>query len=354
MRVCIVTYDEYINIPYIEKYEKCLREASISYDIILWDRRNMHPELQQEDNKYFFHANTGKSKFSKIIPFWQWRIFVLNILKKNKYDKLIILTTIPGVLIFDYILLKYKHKYILDIRDFTYENWNLYKVIVDRLVSDSFATLISSAGFRTWLTPNKKIVENHNISNTKEAFKECNFMKGSICIGFVGGIRFFEENKKIIRQFANQEGIVLKYIGKRHPGEDLESFCRENGIRNVLFRDAFNNNQKPQIYEEIDFINSIYGSGSKIVRTALPNKLYDCILFKKPIIVSKHTYLESIVLKYGLGFSVDLETDDIKYELDNYISNFEKEKFVLSCNMLLEKIIRQEKSAIKKIRDFIK
>ena len=33
MKYLIITYDEYINIPYVQYYENCLRSAGIDYDI---------------------------------------------------------------------------------------------------------------------------------------------------------------------------------------------------------------------------------------------------------------------------------------------------------------------------------
>ncbi len=38
-------------------------------------------------------------------------------------------------------------------------------------------------------------------------------------------------------------------------------------------------------------INSIYGNDSLEVTTALPNRLYEACMFKKPIISSRDTYL---------------------------------------------------------------
>ena len=49
-----------------------------------------------------------------------------------------------------------------------------------------------------------------------------------------------------------------------------------------MFKGEFKNEDKPEIYREIDFINAIYGNKSLEVTTALPNRLYDGILFKKP------------------------------------------------------------------------
>ena len=82
---------------------------------------------------------------------------------------------------------------------------------------------------------------------------------------------------------------------------DLEGYCKRNNIKNVVFKGEFKNEDKPEIYREIDFINAIYGNKSLEVTTALPNRLYDGILFKKPIIASKGTYLGEVIKKYGFN-----------------------------------------------------
>lgn len=355
MRICIVTYDEYANIPYICKYETLLKKYNINYDIVLWNRTNQgNKKAKHVNNIYEFSSETRKSKLSKVVPFIKWRRFLLKILRKNRYDKLIIVTTIPGVLISKYLFKNYRDKYLFDIRDYTYEGFNLYKNVVDKLVEYSSITSISSEGFMQWLKPNSKVVLNHNISNeSTETSKICSLKNiKKLTIGFVGGIRYFNENIAIINSLKNNDKFVVSYIGKVHPGNDLQEYCSENNINNVLFGQRFKNEEKPIIYKNIDIINAVYGSNSLEVKTALPNKLYDCIIFKKPIIVSKGTYLEKIVKKYKLGFSVDIKKDNILDEINTYIDNFNENVFLEGCNKYLNKVMQEENNFINRVEEF--
>ena len=172
-------------------------------------------------------------------------------------------------------------------------------------------------------------------------------------IGFVGGLRYFEINKAIIRSFANSQTHQLLFAGKKHPGCDLERFCHEHGIKNVVFLPAYSNEEKPRIYEQITVINSVYGSGSLEVITALPNKLYDAVLYKKPIIVSSSTYLEKVVMKYNLGFSVDIGKDNIKLLLDNYLEDFDNEIFLDGCKRYLSIVRAEKQMALERMNAFI-
>lgn len=355
MKVCIVTYDEYINIPYIYKYERLLQQYKIEYDVILWDRRNAFIMDTMPKNYFVFKSEIKKSKVSKLIPFYKWKKYTLKILKTFNYDKVIVLTTLPAIIISEFLLNKYPDMFLLDIRDFTYENINLYKRWVDKLISKSALTFISSEGFKSWLSDSNKVYLTHNISNIEKESQitQLKLNKSNLVIGFVGGIRYYTENCKIINNLKNKSNVQLLYVGKTHTGIELEKYCEKNHIGNVSFKPAYQNEEKPFIYKDIDFINSIYGSESQVVKTALPNKLYDCILFKKPIIVSSGTYLAKVVNEYNLGFDIDIDKDDLYVKLLSFIEEFDDQLFLKGCNALKSKVLQEEKYAEEKFIEFI-
>lgn len=355
MKIAIITYDEYINIPYIKKYEKLIKRYGIEYDIFLWDRRCTGQK--GSDNMYIFSYKTEKSKFSKLLPFIKWRTFILRKLKVENYDKLIVLTTLPAILLIDELLFKYKDNYIFDFRDYTYEKYRLYRYLVDKIIKYSYLTSISSNAFMQFLKPSDKLLITHNITNQDvnvilDNKKE--FNNRPIVIGFVGGIRYCNENEILIDQFSNNSNYILKYIGKVHPGNNLELYCKKNNVSNVQFYPEYENEQKIEIYKSIDIINAVYGSETLEVQTALPNKLYDCLIFRKPMIVSKNTYLSQVVERYNLGICVDLKEDNIVRIIDNYIQNFNEDLFNNGCKTLLDKVLVEEHLVIKSIEKFLK
>lgn len=100
-------------------------------------------------------------------------------------------------------------------------------------------------------------------------------------------------------------------------------------------------------------INSLYGDFSLEVTTAIPNRLYDALIFKKPIIASKGTFLGEVVEKNRLGIAVELNIQSIKKEVNNYVQNFDKEEFIRNCNECLEKVIGEQNSFKYSIREFL-
>jgi succinoglycan biosynthesis protein ExoL len=55
----------------------------------------------------------------------------------------------------------------------------------------------------------------------------------------------------------------------------------------------------------------------------LPNKLYEAIYFKVPLICSSDTYLEEIVIKLGIGIGIDYKSKD---ELESAIQKITKDR----------------------------
>lgn len=337
MRYLIITYDDYFNIPYIQYYEKSLQQKNHDYDIVLWNRSGQKVEIP---NAYVFNGKDSHHKVGKILPFLRWRRFVLEVLEKKRYDRLIVLTTMPAVLLADKLLGEYCRRFWLDIRDFTYENIGFYKKIVHKLVDAAAAVSISSPAFQCFLPQSDNIYLTHNISNRDAAETHCTLDPEAdrFCIGFVGGVQFEEQNRQLLEQFANNEKYLLKYVGKAHLGCDLPGFCKEKSIRNAEFHPAFQNHEKPSIYRDIQLINCIYGNHNQVVRLLLPNRLYDCVLFKKPILVSQGTYLAEVVREYHLGTAVDVAQGNVVKEVEAYLAEFDHESFEDGCLRFLERV----------------
>jgi len=180
------------------------------------------------------------------------------------------------------------------------------------------------------------------------------FKKMPLNIGFVGGVRYFDINKKIISAFANNPSFTLSYIGKQHPGCDLPSFCRAYNIKNVSFSRTFQNENKKDIYEGIDLINSIYGDNSIEVCSLLPARLYDAALYQIPILVSKNTYLQTIVEQYHLGLAIDMSTENAVEKLVCYINHFDEDIFYTGCEKFWDTSSKEKNAAMERINEYFK
>lgn len=356
MKVGIITFSDRNTTPYLKYYEDTMKIEGVRFECIFWDRYNNF-KIEKNENEYTLHIKClpGASKFGKILPMIKYKYIVEKIIKKEQYTHLIILTTLPGVLLNKILLKDFKNKYIFDIRDYTYEKYGFYKKIVDKLIDKSYFTAISSKGFMKFLNENKKIIPCHNISNSEYKVDICDDLKNkkSIIIGFVGAIRYFKQDCKLINCLANSKKYILSYVGKFNIDCNLKAYCKKNNINNVMFKGEFRNEDKPLIYRKIDLINAIYGCKGLEVTTLLPNRLYDGVIFKKPVIATKGTFLGGLVEKFSLGIAVDLNKN-ISEEVTKFINNFDDKKFIRACDNFLTIAQKEQQIFINRICDFVK
>lgn len=356
MKALIVAFHPRTMTPYSQLYEDMAVAQGYTYDIVFWDRFQ-DADLERKGNEYIIHriCTLGGSKFKKIPAMLYFRKTVKRIIEQGKYDRIVILNTLPGVLLSDVLLQKYRERYILDIRDYTYEKYSFYRNRVNQLIDGSFISTISSQGFYRFLKrkPSSKIFQNHNISNVRAKSGEpTDFKQGrKIRIGFVGAVRYEKENEGLIDAFGNDPRFVVSYFGRFNEGCHLDDYCSKNKIQNVEFHGPFNNAEKPEIYKKIDVINSLYGNETHDVLFLLPNRLYDSALFQKPIIVSAGTYLSEMVKKYELGIVADYPAE-IKNQLLEYIKTFDCDQFSKNCNRLLQDVERDQSVLQEQLKRF--
>ena len=120
----------------------------------------------------------------------------------------------------------------------------------------------------------------------------------------------------------------------------------------IFFHGTFKNpDDLPHIYSQLDFVVATYDVSGINPRYAEPNKLYEAIFFRTPIIVSRNSFLEHKVKELGVGFSVNaLDDNDIVSQINaitpdiykDYVSkleSIEKESVVTSNEELIHKVL---------------
>jgi glycosyltransferase involved in cell wall biosynthesis len=100
-------------------------------------------------------------------------------------------------------------------------------------------------------------------------------------------------------------------------------FDRLKNYNNCHFHGAFfHPNDLPEIYAKTDLVLSTYDVENENVRFAEPNKIYESIYFRTPIIVSSGTYLAEKVNEIGIGYDIDAMKDE---EIINFIQQLDNE-----------------------------
>ena len=357
MKICLVSFIAPYTIPYINIYLKKIEELNMECDIVFWDRDGCFKEHKEDKIKYIPFSGIAKQSDSKIKRYIQYipaTRFINRQLKNNDYDKVIFLQTHAAVACRNVILKKYSKRYIIDIRDFTLENFALFRKLEANVINHSYCTVISSAGYKEFLpeydyviahnfTPvDKKIVD--EISN-KDNCKQC------INISFIGYVRFYEMAKKLLIMFANDTRFHISYIGTG--ANALVDFCKCNNINNVTLHDRFCPDQTTEFYRNCDLINNLYGNHNKYLDFALSNKLYYAAQFQIPVLVSESTYSSEIAEKYSLGISWNPDDDNAVDKLYDKYCMFDKSEMKEKSKEFLDKVTVENKKFEETIQEFL-
>jgi hypothetical protein len=355
LKIGIICFWDRLSTPYLEKYERTFKECSVDYDIVFWNRTEPNNLAPKEKNEININIKILPNKLLKVFLFIRWKKKIISILKKNKYDGLIVLTTYPGILLYRFLIKNYSNKFILDIRDYTSESIPIYKRLVTKMITQSAFTTISSKGFWDWLDRSEKIIINHNLNYYNIKWKKTDyFTNHKIKIGFVGTIRLYGQTIAVLMNMKDSDKYIFGFIGRMMPECNLKKLCEREKITNYEIKGEFPDSYKSEVYQDIDLINSIYDNDTLIVKTALPNKIYDAATFRIPIVASKGTFLAEIINKYNLGFSVDGYDKYVEKEFENYINNFDKDRFEKGCKDFLEAVNEEESQFIQKLKCTIK
>lgn len=326
MKIGVVCAANIISSPYVKYYTDILDELNINYDILIWNKLNIEENDYQSIISYNKRFDNKSSKIKKILGYYSYSRFVINNIKKNKYDKLILLTAQSGVLIYRYLEKNYLNNYILDIRD--YANAKYYMKILTKLVKNSYMTSISSNGFLKWLPKSKKYIKSHNTSSAyiNNFVDEVGFKDMPIKVSTIGQIRDYESNKNVIDIFKNNKSFEMNFIGKGSSENDLKLYCDSNNIQNVEFKGRYKKEEEKYHYIHSDLINICVGHVAEETGV-LANRLYNAVIYGKPIIIERGSYMSKLVENYNLGVSINIKEPDILQVISKYIANFNPIEF---------------------------
>ena len=340
MKICVIGFSTIELSPYMEKYIKLLGKINVDYFYITRELGSKNSSLIKNGNSYQVNCKKRMFFLFKFLEHLKWKKSVKKILKKEKPDRLVVLTQYPAFFLRKTLLNEYKDNYYFDIRDY---NKLFKKSFIKSIIDNSIYTFVSSEGFKKWLPSSNKIVVNHNLPQEKISLKECNIdYKNVITIAYFGAFSYLEENIKLLELVGNNKRYMVVFAGFGSIEKDLIYFCNKNKLNNVSFLGKFKREDKERMYSDVCFINAIYGCKSMLTTTALPNKFYDCLSYRIPIIASKGTYLGEIVETENIGFTVNANLSDFEENINRFINCFDILRFDTKCKELLNKYIREE------------
>lgn len=184
-----------------------------------------------------------------------------------------------------------------------------------RFIRKSLMTIFTSEGFLQYhYGNNKEWPSNYVIMPNKIHPDILNFpllskaepSHHNLRFAFVGYIRYesvYHIADIISKNFPQHE---FHFYGEFLLDSIKEEFMTLNRRKNVFFHGFFKNpDELPKIYSNIDVVVSNYDVNYINERYLEPNKLYESIYFRTPIIVTKGTFLAQKVNDLHCGWDVD-------------------------------------------------
>lgn len=316
------------NAPYLDYYTYYTSKLGITVDFIVWDRYGLdckfYPNNYHVFKKYSPNSRCGLRKFLDMIQFGN---FACNIIAKYGYDRIIVFT-IQCALFIKRLLKKYEGRYVIDIRDYSPTlKIPTFKHIFHRLVKKSFATVISSPGFKSFLPSDKCYIICHNIHprNLLQTNDITQIGAKKIKVLTIGMLRDKDSNIQVIHSLKNKSHFQMEFAGKGIASSYLQRVVMEENIWNATFFGEYKKEEESEIVNRNDVINAYMPDNfnSKIL---LSNRLYLCVLYGKPLIANKNSIQGKIVEKYNLGITINSAISlDIKIE--QYMSSLDVNRF---------------------------
>ena len=357
MKILIVGFAKIKYMPYLKLYLENLSRETNEIHLVYWNRDEQTENLASVEglklHEFKSYQEDEVSKISKIGNFLKFKKLVKSVLKDD-FDFIIVLQSVTAILLFDVLVSKrFKGRYIYDYRDSTYESIGVYKSLVEKLVSCSHTTLVSSKGFQKYLPVSEKIKFTHNILSEDLSYlnskKYMKIFSDKIRIGFWGFLREEAINLKIIEKISRDARFELHYYGREQKTvHNIKKYVSDNAIKNVFFHGEYEPNEKYEFLKNTDIIHNIY-SGDKML-SATSNKFYDGVVFRVPQICMPGSYMGESVKETGVGIALDPYNDDFTDKLFEYYQNIDREMFCENCDITLAEIIKEQENVISVIK----
>ena len=347
MKIALICPSNMLYMPYVDNYTKIFDETDVDYCVINWDR------FKIEKDSEFTYRDSKIGHQRSFLDYFKYSRFVLNILKKNNYNKVVVFGIQLVFFLKSHLIKEYSNKYIIDIRD---HNRIVKYFNIEKTIEHSNFTVLSSPGYKEWLPKSNKYVINHNtqlssIENLNESNRNLK-SKEMISINYIGSIRDYKINLDFINSLKNNGSINLKYHGAGAINKDIESYLEINSIKNVVFTGRYMREEEQNLYIKADIVNILIPTDTINSKTLLPNRLYNATIYGKPVIALKGTYLAKIVDENHLGLVLS-SFDNVEEAIMSYINSLNFDNYDRNRRAFLEKILEENNLFKIRLTEFV-
>lgn len=361
IKVLLLGFGKIAYMPYMNFYLDTIKDENVQFELIYWDRDGKPdadvPSRISRAYKFEAHLEEQLPFKKKLKYFAKYRKFAMNVLKYNSYDKIIVLHTTPGLTLLDYLVRKYKGRYLLDFRDISYEYIPVYRKLVGILSRNGAMTFVSSDAFRKFLPAEENILTIHNYLedslNHKMIRKQLPRERDVLRVSYWGLVRQVDINKKIMDALGNDVRFELHYYGRmQQDGREMEEYARSKGYTNVYFHGAYMPVQRYEFAKNTDLIHNVYDCGYT-TGNAMGNKYYDGIIFGIPQICTEGSHMGDVISARKVGIVVSLEDNAIADKIWGYYQNINWINFEINCTSALDIVLGEQQTVKEQLLQFV-
>lgn len=349
MKIGIITPNNIWFSPYVKIYTSLLDEIKVNYEIISWNREGC-----EEEGIQFNYKPKSRNPFILLYAYKKFASFVKKIVHNNNYDRLIIFTPQAAIFISSFLKKYYKGKYIFDYRDLSIEQKSYFKKSFLRVLQNSAANIISSPGFKKYLPEGFEYVLSHNfnIDIVKKIIlaKPTPVKTEDISVLTIGAIRK-DMNPDVIDALGNVEGVTLSFVGKGLASQSLENYAIEKDYKNITFKGFYQKEEEEDIINNCNFINIFYPQIPSHT-TALSNRFYNSLIYKRPMLVTKHSTQGDYAEKYKVGLVID-NCNNLPVVMREYLDKLDYPSYCARCNELLQEFLKDYDKWSEILRSFV-
>lgn len=339
--------------PYVRIYTKILDELHSDYAIISWNREGDDKPEGFQYNKPCAkgHGSAGWKAYKGYIS------FIKKTIKIQGFDRIIVFGPQMTCMLSTYLLLHFRGRYMIDYRDLSIEQKPGFKQLFALMLKFSKANVISSPGFKRCL-PKRDYFLSHNfdVNTVKNALDEkedgsFETAKGIVVLT-IGAIRDYSSNIEVVKALANKDGVKVSFVGKGGAAEQIAEYCKKEGIENVKFTGFYQKHEEAGYVKNATFMNIFYPR--RITHdTALSNRFYNSLIYKKPMIVTNNTTQGDYVIENGLGVALD-NCDNLYDALVSFIEKEDFTRYSERCNGLLKSFLKDQNAFENAVKGFVK
>ena len=338
--------------PYVRIYTRILQENNVDYQIISWNRdgKDAQEGLQYEEN---IHANNGSASFS---AYRRYIAFIKKVVIENGFDKLIVFGPQMTCLLSTFLMRKFKGKFLIDYRDLSIEQKPGFRQLFALMTKMSYANVVSSPGFIRCL-PKRNYYLSHNFDvdavRQNIGLRDENGFGSSdnIDILTIGGIRDFSSNVEVVKALANDKNFSVRFIGSGGGVTELASYSEEHGINNVSFKGFYQKHEEAGYVRSTTFMNIFY---PRVIThdTALSNRFYNSLIYRKPMIVTKDTIQGDYAETYNVGVAL-ADCLNLKSALKTFMCQ-DYNAYAERCDKLLQDFLNDQERFERLLYEFVK